>query len=119
MREQLQEMERASQPPKAEPNKFETRGYELVKLMRDGTWYQVGKYRDNEVALAQANAACTALSRSWVNETYAVRVLVSCELPKVPPQGEPMVLDADETPEAEEVTGDSTPNEEMNAQPGQ
>lgn len=104
-------------PPPVVPNRFEIRGYELCKLMSDGSWYVVGKYRDNEIALGQANAAATALNRSWVNERYTVRAIISAELPQVPKEP-PLVLEADEEPAPStesDAADDSTPNEELNA----
>lgn len=101
-------------PPEGTPiNQFETRGYEIAKLLRDGSWESVGKYRDTELGLSHANAMCKQMNAMGF-ATYQVRVLVSCELPKQ------LVLDADEPAEVEAVTGrlaegtvaDSTPSTE-------
>lgn len=89
-------------PPEGTPiEQFSSRGYEVAKLLRDGTWEQVGRYRDNNPGLAHAKAMVKQMN-AMGHATYQVRALLSVEVPPIPSE-ETLVLEADE-PAAEQST---------------
>lgn len=100
-------------PPQGTPiNQYEVRGFEMAKLETDGSWSSVYKTCDTELARRQI-----IRDAEWFNSrghgTYQARILVSCEMPRAAEP--PLVLDADESPEAggglSGVTPDMEPEE--------
>lgn len=80
-------------PPQGTPiAEYEVRGFEMAKLLPDGSWQRVYVVNNREQdRLRILNDA------KWFNQrgngTYQARVLISCEMPRQP---EPLVLEADE-----------------------
>ncbi len=69
--------------PPVTPNTIEMRGYEVARLMKDGSWEAVAKYRPTQTALGQAK-----VDADWLQErgaangfVYQLRAIISCQMP--------------------------------------